>query len=197
MYIVGLSGGIGAGKTTVANFFFEKGIPIYNCDFFAKKLMNQNSFLKIQIKQIFGHCAYQLNSLNTKYIAKKVFSNPTNLKKLNKLVHPYLKEDFKKWSKNQSAFYCIKEAAILFESGAYKNCDLIISIIAPLKERIRRVEQRDHLKKKEIISRIRNQISDKEKMEKSDILIFNTENLDELKKKVEKIHDEIINKFKK
>ena len=194
MKIVGLTGGIGSGKTTVANFFKELGVPIYIADAEAKKLMTKNVELQQKIKALLGTEAYQNGELNRKYIADLVFKNPEKLRALNSLVHPAVAEDFKKWTNSQNAVFVIKESALLFETGDYKNCDVVILVKASLDERIRRVMKRDAISKDGVMERISHQWSDEKKEILSDYIIENTD-ISLTKKTVFNIYVNLLNIF--
>lgn len=175
MKIVGLTGGIGSGKTTVANFFKELGVPVYIADVEAKRLMVASAELRQKITALFGEESYQDGRLNRKYLAGLVFNNPEKLEALNNLVHPVVAEDFRKWVSAQQAPYVIKESALLFETGDYKNCDVTILVKAPLEERIRRVIKRDAASKESVMGRILHQWPDEKKQMLSDYTIENTD----------------------
>lgn len=194
MKIVGLTGGIGSGKTTVANFFKELGVPIYIADAEAKKLITTNVKLQQKIKSLLGIEAYQNGVLNRKYIAEQVFKNPEKLHALNNIVHPAVAEDFKKWTNSQNAVFVIKESALLFETGDYKNCDVVILVKASLDERIRRVMKRDAISKEGVMERVSNQWSDEKKEILSDYIIENTD-ISLTKKIVFNIYVNLLNIF--
>lgn len=194
--IVGLTGGIGSGKTTVAKFFYKLGVPIYITDLEAKKLMLTNQDLKNKIIQLLGEEAYCNNQLNRAYIAKEVFTNSEKLQQLNSLVHPVVAKDFLNWYQVQQTDYVIKESAILFESGSYKNCELIITVTAPIEERVNRVVLRDNTNKNAVKNRIKNQMSDEEKIHQSHFVIHNT-HLKDTQDQVAKINTSILNKIRK
>ena len=186
--IVGLTGGIGSGKTTIANQFKSLGVPIYIADDEAKKLMNSDSVLE-KIKKTFGEELVDDNILNREKLAQIVFSNPEKLKQLNQIVHPEVKKHFLKWlNKHKNHPYIIKEAAILFESGSYKDCDFIITVTAPLEIRIQRILKRDNTTREDILNRIENQWNDEDKVSKSDFVIQN-EDVNEALKKTYEIHN--------
>lgn len=194
--IVGLTGGIGSGKTTVAKMFNKLGIPIYVSDVEAKKIMITNNSVISSIKALFGNDAYTDGMLNRVFIANKVFDNKELLEQLNRIVHPAVKEDFTRWCQAQEAPYIIKESAILFESGGAQECDLIITVTAPIEERINRVAERDATTRAEIEKRINNQLSDEEKIVQSDYVINNillAETVDQVKN----INNSILNKIRK
>ncbi|MCG9970277.1 dephospho-CoA kinase [Christiangramia crocea] len=191
MKIVGLTGGIGSGKTTVAGFFRDLNIPVYIADEAGKRLMNNSSQIRESIISLFGEESYNGNSPNRKLIASRVFGNTALLEKLNNIIHPAVEADFKKWVQEQSADYVIYEAAILFETGSYKKCDLNILVTAPRKLRIDRLQKRDHSSKEEIQQRMDNQWSDEKKRGLADFIIENEE-LQHTRHQVEHIHGEIL-----
>jgi dephospho-CoA kinase len=192
--IVGLTGGIGSGKTTVAKLFHESGVPIYVSDIEAKKLMVTNAKLITEIKALLGNEAYNGNELNRAYISEKVFKNKNLLNQLNALVHPAVANDFIKWKAEQNSPYVIKESAILFESGSYKNCDLIITVTAPLEVRVGRVVLRDKVTRKQVLHRVMNQSTDEDKIDRSNFIINNI-TFDGAEEQVAKIHSQILNKI--
>jgi len=188
MMIVGLTGGIGSGKTTVAQFFVELGVPVYNSDTEAKKLMNSSKKLRKAIKDLFGKDAYKKKKLNRSFIAKKVFDDEKLLEKLNSIVHPAVRKHFKAWVKEQESPYVIQEAAIIFEQGNQGFYDWVILVTAPKEVRIARVLARDReLDRSKIEKRMANQLEDDEKMKLADYLIENL-NLKTTKKKVSELH---------
>jgi dephospho-CoA kinase len=172
MQIIGLTGGIGSGKTTVARVFELLGIDVYYADIQAKKILSSDK-IKEQIISAFGN-VYKDNKLQNKKLAEIVFNDKKKLEKLNSIVHPAVEKDFEQWSKKNSGKpYLIKEAAILFESGSYKKVDKIITVFAPENIRILRVCKRDNINKAQVIARINNQMPDNEKIAKSDFVIKN------------------------
>ncbi len=192
MKIVGLTGGMGSGKTTVANFFKELGVPIYIADDAGKTLMNTNAEVKSKIHSLFGKQAYSDGHLDRKYIASQVFNSPEKLEQLNQIVHPAVGKDFLIWKNKQDTSYVIYEAAILFEVGGYKKCDLVILVSAPLKDRIKRLQARDKSSLEEIEERIKHQWSDEEKRKLSNFEIIN-KNLSSTKEQVRNLHEILIN----
>jgi len=185
MFKVGLTGGIGSGKTAVSNIISDIGIPVYNSDNRAKWLMNNDKELQNNIIQLFGDKAYLNNQLNSSYISNIVFDNPTKLNQLNSLVHPCVAIDFKEWIvENNTAEIVVKEAAILIESDAYKQMDSIVLVVADEKLRINRVSIRDGVQDTVIKKRIDAQMSDQTKMKYADHIINNDGSLFELKNKV-------------
>lgn len=171
--IIGLTGGIGSGKTTVANEFASHGIPVYITDQEAKKIMQSYTILK-QIHDEFGDSVFDNGVLIRERLSEIVFNNSERLAKLNSIVHPAVKEHFKQWLSGYQNEPCvIYESAILFESGSYKECDFIINVIAPLEMRIERVIQRDKTTREKVLERMKNQWNDEEKSSKSDFIIEN------------------------
>ena len=175
MITVGLTGGIGSGKTTVARAFEALGIPVYIADDEAKALMVKSKVIKRKLIQLFGEPAYIDGQLNRPYLASKIFSDKTLLSKMNAIVHPKVGAHFKRWLKKQEAPYIIKEVAIIFENNLEDQYDYIISVVADEALRIDRVIARDSSSKEKVESIIRNQLPDSEKIEKSDYVIFNND----------------------
>ena len=185
MITIGLTGGIGSGKTTIANIFNEYfSIPIYITDKEAKQIIATDPDVQSKIIKIFGKNAFINKQYNAKYIGSIVFNDENMLKKLNNIIHPAVAKNFIAWKEKQTAPYVIKESAILFESGSYKDCDMIISVVAPLELRIKRVMLRDNIDRKSVENRIKNQWSDKKKIKNSNFVIENIEinkNFDKIK----------------
>ena len=175
MLKIGLTGGIGSGKSTVAKIFETLGIPVYYADAEAKRLMNSSETLKKVIRQNFGEATYENDQLNRKYLAGIVFNDPEKLELLNALIHPVTINDAEQWMQQQSAPYSIKEAALLFESGATENLDFIVGVYAPQALRIKRVMKRDGLTTDEIMKRINRQVNEEMKMKLCDFVITNNE----------------------
>ncbi|MEJ6791411.1 MAG: dephospho-CoA kinase [Lacinutrix sp.] len=188
---VGLTGGIGSGKTTVARAFEALGIPIYITDDEAKRLMNTSKVIKRKLIALFGELAYLDNKLNRLYLAKAIFNDKLLLEQMNTIVHPKVGKHFEKWRKKQKAPYVLKEAAILFENGSYKNFDYIITVTAPEKDRISRVIIRDNANEEKVKAIIANQWKDELKASLSDFVIVNT-NLDSTKQEVLKTHNKLL-----
>lgn len=175
MLKIGLTGGIGSGKSTVAKVFQTLGIPVYYADDAAKELMNNNEGLKQQIILHFGEDVYENKVLNRKLLAQKVFNNPTQLHLLNSLVHPATIQAAEDWFVQQTAPYCIKEAALIFESGSQQNLDFVIGVYTPTTIRLQRVMQRDKATKKEVQQRMDKQIDETIKMRLCDFVVTNNE----------------------
>ncbi|MEP7170921.1 MAG: dephospho-CoA kinase [Bacteroidota bacterium] len=175
MLKIGVTGGIGSGKSTVCKIFSQLGIPIYYADIEARKLMHSDEELISNLKKEIGEKIYdEFNLLNRKVFAEIIFNNPDAYEKANSFIHPAVKKDFENWiMKNNSATYAIEEAAILFESGANKNMDYVITVSAPEEIRFRRVMLRDDLSE-DFVRRIsKNQMNEKEKIKLSDFEIVN------------------------
>lgn len=174
MTVVGITGGIGSGKTTICKVFEHLGVPVYYADSRAKELMSHNEVLKRKIIQAFGERAYASGELDRKYLAKTVFESKSKLSVLNGLVHPAVADDFEEWlDANKKAPYVLKEAAILFESGAYQSVDVSVLIIAPEELRIKRVINRDASSREEVLQRINNQWTQERKAKLADYIITN------------------------
>jgi len=187
MLKIGLTGGIGSGKTTVAKIFEVLGIPVYYADDAAKKLMNTDPALKEQIIQHFGSRSYINGELDRKYMAAIVFTEKAKLELLNSLTHPATIRDAEAWMKKiadsrgltesggQNPPYIIKEAALLFESGANRSVDQVIGVAAPLSLRVERTMKRDKLAKEDVLKRISRQMDEEEKLKRCDHVIVNDE----------------------
>lgn len=175
---IGITGGIGTGKSLVCKIFAVLGIAIYDADSHAKAIMTTDGILIEQIKEEFGSLSYNEKSeLNRAYLAEKVFTNEERLKRLNELVHPRVGIHYRQWYLSQKGPYVMREAALLFESGAYATCDKVIVVTAPLSMRIKRVLQRDtHRSQKQIEEIISKQLPEENKIGRADELIHNDEN---------------------
>ena len=175
MIKVGLTGGIGSGKSTIAKVFEVLGIPVYYADDAAKKLMNTDEELKKKIQLQFGNDAYKDGKPDRKHLSEIVFNNPEKLQLLNALVHPATLKDAEKWMQNQSTAYSLKEAALIFESGSHEHLDYVIGVTAPTPLRIQRTMQRDGLTREEVIARMDKQMDETIKMKLCDFVIKNDE----------------------
>lgn len=184
--VIGLTGGIGSGKTTIANYFKEMGIPVYIADDGARTVM-QSAQVIAQIKEIFGEALFENDVLNRAKLAAIVFNNADKLEQLNAIVHPAVKKDFESWLLEHTNYeYVIYEAAILFESGRYQDCDIIITVTAPEEVRIERVLKRDNTTREQVLSRMQMQWKDEDRISKSNFIINNV-NLKIAKEEVVKI----------
>lgn len=176
MFKVGITGGIGSGKSTVCKIFETFGIPVFNADIEAKNLLDTKEVINFYFKE-FGTDVFTNNTLDRKKIAELLFTNKEAIKKVNSFIHPLVYKQFENWcKKNYTEQYIIKEAALLFESGLNKKIDFNILVIAPLNIRIERVKKRDNISKDKIIERINNQWDDKQKIVMADAIIQNDEN---------------------
>lgn len=193
MIIVGLTGGIGSGKTTVAKQFAALGVPVYIADKEAKKLMKRSKIIKRKLIQLFGNEAYINDELNKPFIANIIFNDKTYLGKMNAIIHPRVKKHFEKWTLKQEFAYVIKEVAILFENDGYKACDYVITVTAPIDLRMERLLKRDNTTKDNIKAIMKNQWTDEEKTKLSDFVIKNIE-LKNTKNQVLKIHKQLLKK---
>lgn len=191
MKIVGLTGGIGSGKTTVAKMFQELGVPLYIADDRAKKLMNTSKVIRRKLINLFGEEAYKDNQLNRPFLASQIFENADLLKQMNAIVHPKVAADFRRWTKKQTSVYVLKEAAIIFENDLASQYDFIITVVADLEQRISRVISRDHTTEAKVLAIVKNQLSDDEKAKQSDFVITNHD-LELTKLQVLKIHQQLL-----
>jgi dephospho-CoA kinase len=188
---LGVTGGIGSGKTSVCRVFNVLGIPVFSADPEAREIMENDKSIIRRINSIAGKNLYINGSLDRMQLATLIFNDSTLLEKVNSLVHPVVFEHFIKWEKEQTAPYVIMEAAILFESGASKLVDRIASVVAPAEERIIRVINRNTLTREQVLERMRNQIDDEARMKLSDYVIHNSEK-DMIIPSILKIHDDIL-----
>lgn len=187
MITVGITGGIGSGKSTVASFFKELGMPVFVADDEAKKLMNTNPALQEKIMALFGIEAYKNDELNRPFLAKKVFENKSLLDRLNSIVHPAVAEAFQAWLAIQKSPIVGYEAAIIFEKNKQDSFDYVVLVTASKETRIKRLQQRDNSSVEEIENRMNNQWSDEKKIKLADFVIKN-ENMTKTKKKVIEIY---------
>lgn len=174
MIKIGLTGGIGSGKTLVATIFELLGFPVFNSDDVAKKILLRKS-VKEKIINYFGNSILSEGKIDNGKLASIIFNNLESLVFLQSILHPLVKESYLNWLAKQNSKFTIKEAAILFESGAYKNVDIIISISSAKELRINRVIKRDDVSKNHVLDRMRNQLKDSERERKSDYVIYNNE----------------------
>jgi len=191
MKIIGLTGGIGSGKSTIAKMFEALNVPVYYADIEAKKLMTSSQVIKIKLISLFGKEAFVNNKLNKPFIANIVFNDKNKLKLLNGIVHPEVEKHFKNWVENQKYTYVIQENAIIFENNNQNNFDEIITITAPKSVKINRVMLRDQVSKEMVIERMQNQLSDLYKIERSKYVIVNLD-LSKSKKEVLLIHQALL-----
>ena len=188
MKVIGLTGGIGSGKSTVAEFFKELNVPMYVSDIEAKKIMHKNPLVVASVKKLFGEEAYLDGHLNRQYIAGIVFQDKSKLSALNAIVHPAVHNDFQEFCLRQKADYVVYESALLFENKSESQFDAVVLVVAPLELKIERIQKRDGATREEIEARIQNQLSDEIKMKKTDIILHNTD-LEKMKAEVQKLHN--------
>src|SRR5678809_933211 len=172
---LGLTGGIGSGKSTVAQIFEVLGIPVYYADIAAKKIMNEDEGLRSAITNIFGEHAYTNNILDRKYLSSLVFSDPPKLQQLNALVHLATKKDSEAWMQQQTSPYAIHEAALIFEAKVSDRLDLVIGVSSPIELRIKRATERDKVSREEVLKRMEQQLDEEVKMSKCDFVLINDE----------------------
>ncbi len=173
MLKIGLTGGIGSGKSTVAAIFEVLGIPVYYADVKARQLMNEDTNLIAAIKAAFGEESYSNRLLNKPYISSQIFSDTTKRDVLNSIVHPSTIADATAWMNKQTTPYCVKEAALIFESHAEKKLDFIIGVTAPEETRIKRIINRDAITREQVEARIKSQMNEAAKIKKCDYVIIN------------------------
>jgi dephospho-CoA kinase len=174
MFRVGLTGGIGSGKSLICSILEKLRVPVYYADAEAKRLMNNDPVLKTQIMDLFGDKAYSRGSIDRKYLAGLVFGNGELLASLNYVVHPAVREDFKRWADLQKGVpYVVEEAAILFESGAHRELDQAVLVYAPVEVRISRVMERDGCDRESVLRRMDHQLSEEELKKLADHVIVN------------------------
>lgn len=187
MYKVGLTGGIGSGKSKVAELFRVRGVAVYDSDSRAKVLMNGSEDLREELVAAFGSECYTDSGLNRAWLAERVFSNKEALSRLNSIVHPAVMRDFAAWAEQQEGDYVVMESAILLEAGLESHVDVVVSVMAPKMLRLERAMLRDGATRQQIEERMRNQMSDDERAERSKYAIVNID-LEELEEDVEQLH---------
>lgn len=191
--IIGITGGIGSGKSTVSKLIEEAGYPVYYSDIRAKSIVNDNHELQQKIKELLGDDAYDEDSLyDRRYVSEIVFGNEDLLLKLNSLIHPAVKIDFKKWVKQQTTEFVFKETALLFELKLNKSCYKSLLVTADDNCRLKRVMDRDGKTYREVESIMLKQMAEKDKVKIADFIIFNNDGLDELEEETKKILAEIV-----
>ena len=171
--IVGLTGGIGSGKSRILDWFRQQHVPCYEADKAAKALMSTNKEVREKVRTLLGAAAYQGTTLNRAYVGQQVFAHPEKLQQLNAIVHPAVGEDFKHWVRQQATPYVVKEAAILFETGGYKQTDYTLLVVAPEALRLQRVMQRDRVDEEAVRARMTQQWEDEQKIPLADGVIEN------------------------
>ena len=191
MYKVGVTGGIGSGKSTVTRMLESMGVAVYLSDDRAKELMVHDGALRERIAARFGADAYVDGELNRRYLSERVFSNGEELAALNAIVHPAVMDDFDRWAEEQESPYVVIESAILFEAGLEGRVDCVVSVLAPRELRIERAMARDGVVREDVERRIANQMSDDERTNRSKYAIVNII-LEELEEDVEQLHRRLV-----
>lgn len=191
--LIGITGGIGSGKTTVCQLLESFGFPVYYSDDRAKWLMENDLDVKNQLLALFGKQTFQNGTLNRSFLAQQIFEDPLKRLQINAIVHPAVASDFERWIKKQKQDLIFKESALLFETGIYKQTDLNVLITAPKEERIARVLARDGMERSAVEARINAQMSDEEKIKLADYVIEN-HNQSDLKNEVQKLIQRLSNK---
>lgn len=191
MLKVAITGGIGSGKTLIVSLFKTLGIPVYDADAAAKRLMDESPVIKEQLTRYFGTEVYKDGLLDRRFLASKIFNNEDSLKKVNAIVHPVTIQDSKNWFAHQQSPYAIKEAAILFESGSDRFVDFIIGVSANEELRIKRTMERSDLSREQVVERMRRQMPEDEKMSRCNVVIDNNGNTS-LINQVLNIHEKLL-----
>jgi dephospho-CoA kinase len=193
---LGVTGGIGSGKTTICKVFAVLGIPVFSADDEAKRILDNDRDLQIKINSLAGKDLFPAGKLDRSEMAKLIFSNKDLLEKVNSIVHPVVLRSYNEWVKKQDSPYCIMEAAILFESGVFRLMDRIVTVITPMEERIERLVRGNKLSREQIVERIKNQIDDESRVKQSDFIISNSEN-DMIVPAIIEIHEEMLKLYNK
>lgn len=189
--IVGLTGGIGSGKTTVAKIFEHLGVPVFEADAASKNLIDTDRELQGELEKLLGQEVVSDGKINRPYMASKIFSDKQLLRQTNKIIHPAVGREFKRWEKTVNAPYVIREAAILFESGSYQDCDKIVVVSAPREMRIERVMRRGNVSREQVLERMENQWPESKKLERADYVVQN-DHTESLIKQVKSVHEDLI-----
>ena len=187
MYKVGITGGIGSGKSTVCRMLAERGVALYDADSRAKELMSSSEALRKAIIENFGQESFTAEGLNRAYLAERVFNDGEQLRLLNSLVHPAVIADFEAWAEVQNGNYVLFESAILFEAKLEDRVDVVVAVMAPESLRVERVMGRDGATEEQVVARIKNQMSDDERSDRSKYSIVNID-IEDLEEDVEQLH---------
>ena len=197
MIRIGITGGIGSGKTYVCQLLQQRGIPVYHCDDEAKRLMTENSVIRRRLTQILGSDAYIPSGLNKPLIAQYLFADEKHAAKVNAIVHPVVRQDFLRWTKQQkNAPIVVQECALLFESGFQDTVDVTVEIYAPFHLRLERATLRDHSTAEQILARIGQQMDEEEKRQRADFCILNDGTVD-LEGQIDHILHQLNNEYTK
>ncbi|TDL99290.1 MAG: dephospho-CoA kinase [Flavobacteriaceae bacterium] len=196
MKVVGITGGIGSGKSTLAKMFLNRGIPLYDSDSRAKSLMVESAELRNSLVELLGENTYlEDGSLNRAFVASIIFTDKEKLQGVNSLVHPAVFKDFLLWKESQTSPFVVKESALLFENKSDEFCDKIILVTADLELRIKRVMQRDGVSYNQVVDRIKNQMSEEEKIKKADFVLYNDGGLEKLTTEFENLYHQLIESY--
>lgn len=187
MYKIGITGGIGSGKSSVCALLRDYGVAIYDSDAEAKRLMVESDDLRQELIAAFGEKCYNAEGLDRKYLASQVFGSEEALQRLNAIVHPAVRADFRAWAERQQGSYVVLESAILFEAGFESEVDATLAVMAPLEERVRRTMERDGVEREQVLNRIKHQMSDDELHARADRTIVNLRR-EYLESDVEQLH---------
>lgn len=187
MYKVGITGGIGSGKSTVCRILQQRGVAVYDADSRAKELMANSESLRHDLIEAFGECTYTSEGLNRRYLADVVFSDSQQLRLLNSIVHPVVMDDFERWAAEQEGQFVVLESAILFEAGLESRVDATVAVMAPEELRVERVMGRDGATKEQVMARIDNQMSDDERSDRAKYSVVNID-IEDLEEDVEQLH---------
>jgi len=193
---LGVTGGIGSGKSTVCKVFGVLGIPVFSADDEAKKILDIDRGIQIKINKLAGMDLFSSGKLDRPVLANIIFNNKKLLEKVNSIIHPAVFSSFGEWFNQQDSPYSIMEAAILFESGGFRLMDKVVTVVTPMEERIKRLLSGNRLTKEQIIERIKNQIDDESRIKQSDFVIYNSEN-DMIIPAIIGIHEEMLKLCKK
>jgi len=191
IFRLGVTGGIGSGKSTVCRTFSVLGIPVFSADNEARKIMDADESLKAKLTDITGENIYVSGKLDRQKMASIIFNDTVLLNRVNELVHPLVLRNFERWCNKQSSDYVIFEVAILFESGAEKHVDKVLAVVAPLEERVQRVVDRNNMSRQQVLERVDNQAGEDELVSRSDYVINNT-NDRMILPEILKIHEQIL-----
>lgn len=187
MYKVGITGGIGSGKSTLCGMLAERGVAVYDADSRAKRLMTESEPLRRALVEAFGEETFNAEGLNRAYLAERVFHDAEQLRRLNGIVHPAVIADFEVWAEAQQGSYVVFESAILFEAGLEDRVDVAVAVMAPEALRVERVMARDGGTKEQVLARIRNQMSDNERSDRAKYSLVNVD-IEELEEDAEQLH---------
>lgn len=193
---IGITGGIGSGKSYVCNLLKQRGLPVYNCDDEAKRLMTESPIIRHQLTALIGENAYRNNELNKPIIAEYLFANAENAEKVNGIVHPVVKQDFENWTKEQTTPIVIQECALLFESGFSDTVDVTVEIYAPKEIRLERAMKRDNATQQQVEARMASQMDEEEKRAQANYCIINDGKAD-LNAQIEELFTQLNNQITK